>query len=160
MNHGQINTNGNFVISSNLENYNIINVGGLVNTKDLANTGVLKVSDKIVSKGFSFSNTGEIVTVNLDVDSTNIMNTNKITVVETSKLKGSSNVNNQGIIASKNIEITTPVLINSGQILAEEVITANNTSLTNTGKLASNGSINLNNTSIVNRSSIESTTIN
>ncbi|ACZ10714.1 Filamentous hemagglutinin [Sebaldella termitidis] len=160
VNHGQINTNGSFVISSNLENYNVINVGGLVNTKDLTNTGVLKVSDKIVSKGFSFSNTGEIVTVNLDVDSTNIINTNKITVVETTKLKGSSNINNQGTIASKNIEITTPVLTNSGQILAEEVITANNTSLTNTGKLASNGSINLNNTSIVNRSSIESATIN
>ena len=159
-NHGQINTNGSFIIFSNLENYNVINVGGLVSTKDLTNTGTLKVSDKIVSKGFSFTNTGEIVTVNLDVDSTNIMNTNKITVVETSKLKGSSNINNQGTIASKNIEITTPVLTNSGQILAEEVITANNTSLTNTGKLASNGSINLNNTSIVNRSSIESTTIN
>ncbi|MCP1226400.1 hemagglutinin repeat-containing protein, partial [Sebaldella sp. S0638] len=75
-------------------------------------------------------------------------------------LKGSNNINNQGIIASKNIEITTPVLTNSGQILAEEAITANNTSLNNTGKLASNGSINLNNSSLINRNSIESVTIN
>ncbi|MCP1226447.1 filamentous hemagglutinin N-terminal domain-containing protein [Sebaldella sp. S0638] len=160
VNHGQINTNGSFMISSNLENYNVINVGGLVDTKDLANKGTLKVSDKIVSRGFTFSNTGEIVTTNLDVESTSIVNSNKIKVVETSKLKGSSSINNQGIIASKNIEMTTPVLTNSGQILAEEVITANNASLNNTGKLASNGSINLNNSSLINRSSIESTTIN
>ena len=82
-----------------------------------------------------------------------------MTVVETAKLKA-GNINNQGTMAANNIEITTPVLTNSGQILASETITANNTNLTNTGKLASNNKIDLNNSSVINRSIMESTTIN
>ena len=81
----------------------------------------MKISNKIESRGSIFSNTGEILTANLDVDTVNISNTNKVTVVETAKLK-SGNISNQGIIAANNIEITTPVLVNGGQILASETI--------------------------------------
>ncbi|MCP1225066.1 adhesin, partial [Sebaldella sp. S0638] len=150
-NRGTVNTNGDFVIIGNLENYSVINAGGLLSARDLVNSGALKVSDKIVSRGNVFTNNGEMLTGNLDVDvSGNIVNTNKITVVETANLKG-NNINNQGTVAANNIELAAPVLINSGQILASETITANNTSLTNTGKLASNSKIDLNNSSVINR---------
>ena len=158
-NDGQINTSGDFLITGNLENYNVINVGGLLTAKDLTNAGALKVSEKITARGITFTNSGEILTTVLDVDNTNISNTNKITVVETAKLKG-DNINNQGVLAAKNVDVLSPVLINSGQILAEEKVTANNTNLTNTGKLASNGKIDLNNSVIVNRSVIESSEVN
>ncbi|MCP1226360.1 adhesin, partial [Sebaldella sp. S0638] len=150
-NQGTVNTNKDFLITGTLENYNTMNIGGILSSKDLANTGVLKVSDKIASRGTLFTNSGEIITENLDVDaSNNIINTNKITVVETAKLKG-NNISNQGTMAANNIEMTTPTLTNSGQLLASENITANNTSLTNTGKLASNSKIDLNNSSVINR---------
>ena len=158
INHGVINTNGDFMVNGSLENYNAVNAG-MLNTKDLTNTGVLKVSDKIVSRGSVFTNNGEIVTENLDVDTVSILNTNKITVVETAKLKG-SNINNQGSFVANNLELITPTLVNNGQILVSETITANNTSLTNTGKLASNTKLDLNNSSLVNRNTIESGEIN
>jgi filamentous hemagglutinin len=158
-NYGEINSNSNFLISGNLENYNIMNIGGLLTANDLLNTGNLKAVDKIYTSGISFNNSGEILTTLLDINSTGIINTNKITVIDDVRLNGNT-VTNNGTLTGKNISITTSTLSNSGEILAAEKIIASNTNLTNTGKLASNEKIEINNSNIVNRSIIESTTVN
>jgi filamentous hemagglutinin len=158
-NYGEINSNSNFLISGNLENYNIMNIGGLLTANDLLNTGNLKAVDKIYTSGISFNNSGEILTTLLDINNTGILNTNKITVIDDARLNGNT-VTNNGTLTGKNISITTSTLNNSGEILAAEKIIASNTNLTNTGKLASNEKIEINNSNIVNRSIIESTTVN
>ncbi len=158
-NLGEINTNGSFVISGNLENYSVMNTGGLLSTNNLLNTGNLKAVDKIYTSGVLFNNSGEILTTLLDINSTGILNSNKITVIDEARLNG-NNVTNSGTLTGKNIDITAGITVNSGEILAAEKITANNTNMTNTGRLASNEKIEINNSSVVNRNIMESTLIN
>ena len=159
VNHGTVKVNEDFNISGDLQNNSELAVGGDLNTKAISNTGNLKTAGKITGRGV-FTNSGEILTSNLDVETTGaITNTNKISVIENSKLKA-SNINNQGTLTSnKNIEIITTSLTNTGKILADEKILINNTNLNNTGTIASNDKIELNNSNIINRSKIESSTI-
>ena len=95
VNQGSIKTNGSFNISGNYTNHNETLVGGNLVSRDIFNSGSMKVSEKITGRGI-FTNTGEILSNNLDVDTIgNISNTNKIVVLENSKLKG-NNINNTG----------------------------------------------------------------
>ena len=158
VNQGSIRTNGSFNISGNFANYNETLTGGSLTSKDISNSGILKVSDKITGRGI-FTNTGEILTSNLDIDTSgNIVNTNKIVVLEDSKLKG-NNINNGGYISSTNLELQTPTLTNGGRIETDNKITANNTSLNNTGYIGSNQKIELNNSNVQNQGILESNSI-
>ena len=75
------------LVNGNLNNYNILNVGNILSTRDLLNYGNLKAVEKLLTRGTTFYNQGEILASNLDVDNTNIQNINKITVIENAKLK-------------------------------------------------------------------------
>ena len=158
INHGELKTNGSFVINGNLNNYNLLNVGNILSIRDLLNYGNLKAVEKLLTRGTTFYNQGEILTSNLDVENTNIQNTNKITVIENVNLKG-NNINNQGQLSGTNIELITSVLTNSNQIIADGIITANNTNLNNTGYIGSNQKIILNGSNISNQGSLESNVI-
>ncbi|MBP9479502.1 MAG: hemagglutinin repeat-containing protein [Sebaldella sp.] len=158
INHGELKTNGSFVINGNLNNYNILNVGNILSTRDLLNYGNLKAVEKLLTRGTTFYNQGEILASNLDVDNTNIQNINKITVIENAKLKG-NNINNQGHLSGTNIDLITSALTNSSQIIADGIITANNTNLNNTGYIGSNQKIVLNGSNISNQGSLESNVI-
>ena len=159
-NQGSVRTNGSFNISGNFTNYNEILTGGDLTSKDILNSGTLKVSEKITGRGI-FTNTGEILTSNLDIDTAgNIINTNKIVVLENSKLKG-NNINNAGYISSTNLELRTPTLTNSGRVEVDNKISANNTTLNNVtgGYIGSNQKLELNNSNILNLGILESTSI-
>ena len=158
VNHGVLNTNGVFLILGNLNNYNLLNVGGTLKTRDLINHGSLKAVDSLLTRGITFYNQGEILTSALDVENTNIHNTNKVTVINTAKLKG-SNILNQGQLSGTNVELITPFLNNSGQIIAEEVINAGNTTLNNTGYIGSNQKVILSGSNLTNTGSLESNII-
>ncbi|MBP9477967.1 MAG: hemagglutinin repeat-containing protein [Sebaldella sp.] len=160
INQGSVRTNGSFNISGNYANYNETLVGGDLNSRDIFNSGSMKVSEKITGRG-TFTNTGEILASNLDVDTLgNISNTNKIVVLEDSKLKG-ANITNSGYLSSTNIELETPTLINSGRIEADNKISANNTNLNNVtgGYIGSNQKLELNNSNILNQGTLESNSI-
>ena len=157
-NQGIVKVTDNFNISGDLQNINEMAVGGNLDTKAITNTGNLKTAGKITGRGV-FTNSGEILTSNLDIETTGaITNTNKINVIEISRLKASS-INNGGTLTSANIELLTPTLTNTGSILADEQIKINNTNLNNTGTIASNDKIELNNSNVVNRNKIESSTV-
>ncbi|MCP1226169.1 hemagglutinin repeat-containing protein [Sebaldella sp. S0638] len=159
-NQGTMNTNDDLTVNGNLENQNIINAGGTLTAKDIVNTGTLKVSDKIVSRGVTFTNSGEILTENLDVDvSGNILNSNKLIVLDNAKIKGNS-INNQNYISATNMELITLSLTNSGTLAADEVLKANNTFINNIGYIGSNQKVELNNTNLTNSGTIESATVN
>ena len=157
-NLGEISTNGNFVISGNLENYNVMNIGGLLSTNNLLNTGSLKAVDKIYTSGVSFNNSGEILTTLLDINSTGILNTNKITVIDNARLNG-SNVTNNGYISGTNIEIITAGLTNTGTLAADELIKVTNTTINNTGYIGSNTKVNLSGSNLTNSGIVESSDI-
>ncbi|MCP1226240.1 hemagglutinin repeat-containing protein [Sebaldella sp. S0638] len=157
-NHGEINTNGNFVITGDLENYSVMNIGGLLTANNLLNTGNLKAVEKIYTSGVSFNNSGEILTTLLDINNTGILNTNKITVIDNARLNG-SNVTNNGYISGTNIEIITAGLTNTGTLAADELIKANNTTINNTGYIGSNTKINLSGSNLTNSGTIESSDI-
>ena len=157
-NYGEINSNGNFVITGNLENYSVMNIGGLLSTNNLLNTGNLKAVDKIYTSGVSFNNSGEILTTLLDINSTGILNTNKITVIDNARLNG-SNVTNNGYISGTNIEVITAGLTNTGTLAADELIKANNTTINNTGYIGSNSKVSLSGSNLTNSGTIESSEI-
>ena len=159
-NQGSIRTNGSFNISGNYTNYNETLVGGNLTSRDIFNSGSMKVSEKITGRG-TFTNTGEILASNLDVETLgNISNTNKIVVLEDSRLKG-NNINNSGYLSSTNIELVTPTLTNSGRIEADNKISANNTNFTNTAGayVGSNQKLELNNSNILNQGTLESNSV-
>ena len=157
-NQGIVKVTDDFNISGDLQNNNEMAVGGNLDTKAITNTGNLKTAGKITGRGV-FTNSGEILTSNLDIETTGVItNTNKINVIENSKLKASS-INNGGILTSENIELLTPTLVNTGSILADEQIKINNTNLNNTGTIASNDKIELNNSNVINRNKIESSEV-
>ncbi|MCP1226225.1 hemagglutinin repeat-containing protein [Sebaldella sp. S0638] len=158
VNHGVLNTNGGFLILGNLNNHNLLNVGGTLNTRDLLNYGSLKAVGSLLTRGVTFYNQGEIITTALDVENTNIHNTNKVTVINTGKLKG-SNILNQGQLSGTNVDLLTGALTNSGTIIAEEVINAGNTVLNNTGYIGSNQKIILSGSNLSNTGSLESNII-
>ncbi|MDR2878747.1 MAG: filamentous hemagglutinin N-terminal domain-containing protein, partial [Fusobacteriales bacterium] len=158
INHEELNTNGDFQILGNLHNYNLLNVGGTLNTRDFINYGILRAVNSLETKGMTFYNQGEVLTTALDVDNVNIQNVNKITVIETAKLKG-GNILNSGLLSGTNVEFQTSSLTNSSTILAEGIISAQNTSLNNTGYIGSNQKIILSESNILNRGSMESNVI-
>ena len=158
VNHGVLNTNGGFLILGNLNNYNLLNVGGTLKTRDLINHGSLKAVDSLLTRGITFYNQGEILTSALDVENTNIHNTNKVTVINTAKLKG-SNILNQGQLSGTNVDLITGALTNNGTIIAEEVINAGNTTLNNTGYIGSNQKVMLSGSNLTNTGSLESNII-
>jgi filamentous hemagglutinin len=157
-NYGEINSNSNFLISGNLENYNIMNIGGLLTANDLLNTGNLKAVEKIYTSGISFNNSGEILTTLLDINNTGILNTNKITVIDDARLNG-SNVTNNGYISGTNIEIITAGITNTGTLAADGLIKVNNTTINNTGYIGSNTKVNLSGSNLINSGVIESSEI-
>jgi filamentous hemagglutinin len=157
-NYGEINSNSNFLISGNLENYNIMNIGGLLTANDLLNTGNLKAVEKIYTSGASFNNSGEILTTLLDINNTGILNTNKITVIDDARLNG-SNVTNNGYISGTNIEIITAGITNTGTLAADGLIKVNNTTINNTGYIGSNTKVNLSGSNLTNSGVIESSEI-
>ena len=158
VNYGVLNTNGGFLILGNLNNYNLLNVGGSLNTRDLINHGSLKAVDSLLTRGTTFYNQGEILTSALDIENTNIHNTNKVTVINTAKLKG-SNILNQGQLSGTNVDLITGALTNNGTIIAEEVINAGNTTLNNTGYIGSNQKVILSGSNLTNTGSLESNII-
>nr|WP_256478680.1 hypothetical protein [Sebaldella sp. S0638] len=160
VNRGTANTNGDFTVNENFENHNIVNAGGTLTAKDITNTGTLKVSDKIVSRGTTFTNSGEILTENLDVDvSGNIISSNQIIVLDNAKLKG-NNITNQNYISATNMELITLSLTNSGTLAADGVLKANNAFINNVGGyIGSNQKVELNNTNLTNSGTIESASV-
>nr|WP_256478730.1 hemagglutinin repeat-containing protein [Sebaldella sp. S0638] len=159
-NQGTMNTNGDLIVNEDFENNNIVNAGGTLTAKDVKNTGVLKVSDRIVSRGVTFTNSGEVLTENLDVVvSGNVVNTNKIIVLDNAKLKGNSIIN-QNYISATNMELVTLSLTNTGTLAADGVLKANNTFINNAGGyIGSNQKVELNNTNLTNSGTIESASI-
>ena len=157
-NYGEITTNKDFLISSNLENYNKISVGGLVDTKNLTNTGELKVSEKIKTSGITFNNSGKILTTLLEVNNNSILNTNEIIVLERADLTGSSVVNN-GYISAPDIVISSLGITNTGRIEADNEVRAQNTVLNNSGYIGTNSKIDLSSSNVINSGTLESGTI-
>ena len=105
VNQGSIRTNGSFNISGNFTNYNETLTGGNLTSKDISNSGILKVSEKIIARGNTFTNTGNILVTNLDTDVLGaVTNTNQIIVLDGTRIKSSS-INNSGYISSTNLEL-------------------------------------------------------